>query len=314
MKSRIVSGGTSKRTVVAIGTALLATVLASLTGCVRQDQWDDLNRTNQALRAERQQLADQLEQERRTMEELRRAAAAGQATAEQMKQLAEAERKAREAQEAKNAELMAKLGGMQFGGLDPQTDAALASLAERFPNILSYDPKRGMLRFASDLTFASGSFELTAEAQNTIGELARVLQSVPEASQYDISVIGHTDTQPVRSTTGRRFVNNTELSAFRAIEVRKALIAGGMPAERLEFAGFGENRPAVENSPNGNTPANRRVEVFLRPSSFSGLKATPIVRPTGGTTAPARPSNPGAGTTPTTPAGPRPRPTPEIMK
>jgi flagellar motor protein MotB len=300
-----------------LGVGALACAVAGGTGCVRQDQWDDLNRTNAALRAQLQQKEDQLEQERRQMEELRRAAAAGQATAEQMKQLAEAERRAREAQEAKNAELMAKLGGMNFGGLDPQTDAALAALADRFPNILSYDSKRGMLRFASDLTFASGSFELTGEAQNTIGELGRILTSIPEAGQYDVSVVGHTDTQPVRVTAARRFTNNTELSAFRAMEVRKALIAGGLPAERVEFAGFGEHRPAVENSANGNTPANRRVEVFLRPSTFGGLKATPITRPAGGATAPARPAaagGSGAGTTPTAPAGPRPRPAPEIMK
>lgn len=315
MKSSNVVGRATVRFVGSAGACALLAGLAGLTGCVRQDQWDDLNRTNQALRAQLQQAEDQREQDRRTLEELRRAAAAGQATADQMKALAEAERKAREAQEAKNAELMAKMGSLNFGGLDPQTDAALATLAERFPNILSYDPKRGMLRFASDLTFASGSFELTSEAQNTIGELGRILTSIPEASQYDISVVGHTDTQPVRATASRRFVNNTELSGFRAMEVRKALIAGGLPPERVEFAGFGENRPAVENSPNGNTPANRRVEVFLRPSTFGGLKATPISRPAGGTTAPARPA--GTGRTPTEPAaptGPKPRPSPEIMK
>jgi chemotaxis protein MotB len=278
-----------------------------LVGCVNQDQWDEVRRANATLKAENQMLADQVRQQQEAAEALRRQALSAQAAAEAAQRQV-AERDAELARLRGEIEAMdARLRGLDFTGLDPVTDAALQNLASRFPNLLTYDSKRGMLRFASDLTFASGSFELTGEARAAVNELARLLRETPEAAGYDVSVVGHTDTQPVRAVAGRPFRNNVELSAFRAITVRNELVAGGLAAEKVEFAGFGEFRPAVENTPSGNTPANRRVEVYLRPSTFGGLRATPITRPAGASASPTAPARPA-----TAPA--RPRAEPDIMK
>jgi hypothetical protein len=60
------------------------------------------------------------------------------------------------------------------------------------------------------------------------------------------------------------------LSAHRAISVRKVLGDQSVAWERIQAAGWGENRPTVANNRNGGTAENRRVEIYLVPSTFRG--------------------------------------------
>ncbi len=163
---------------------------------------------------------------------------------------------------ARLGEMDSKLAGMKFGQLDAETDQALRELAAQYPHLVEYDADLGMLRFKSDLTFASGSDDVTAAGRQTLQEVSRILNT-SAAIGYDVRVVGHTDTQRVTQKPGRRFTNNVELSAFRAIAVRDVLVSGGVSAPRIEVAGRGEFMPLVPNAANGNTPANRRVELFL---------------------------------------------------
>lgn len=163
--------------------------------------------------------------------------------------------------DARYQSLLAQLGNLRFGDLDPATDAALRELASQHADILEYDPARGMLRFKSDLTFASGSDQLADSVKGTLATLANILNTA--AANYEVRVVGHTDTQRVRQVAGRRFTNNLELSAFRSISVRNELVNRGVSAQRVEIAGRGEFDPIVANSASGNTPQNRRVEIFL---------------------------------------------------
>lgn len=155
-----------------------------------------------------------------------------------------------------------QLRGMGFGSLDAETDLALAQFAAEYPDLIEYDSRRGMLRLRSDLTFGSGSTEIQPEAESTLTQLADIFNS-PSAERWDIRVVGHTDSQPVTARPGRRFRNNEELSMFRAIAVRDVLARAGVANERIEFAGRGPWEPRVPNTGNGNTPQNRRVEIFL---------------------------------------------------
>ena len=157
-------------------------------------------------------------------------------------------------------DMLARLKGMKFGSLDPQTDAALRDLAAQHPDMLEYDPVSGVLRFKSDVTFASGSDEVNASARPTLQQLASILNSA--ALAYDIKVMGHTDSQPI-SRNKARHPTNMHLSAHRAISVRTDLVGMGVAAQRFEVAGRGEFEPMVSNNANGNTPRNRRVEVYL---------------------------------------------------
>lgn len=163
-----------------------------------------------------------------------------------------------------------QLRTMKFGQLDPATDQALRDLAAQYPDLVVYDADRGMIRFTSDLTFGSGSAEVTAAGRQSLAALGRILTS-GAAGQYDIRVVGHTDAQPIRAAANRGHPTNWHLSVHRAISVKDELTKMGVANERIEVAGRGEFQPAVPNAANGNTPQNRRVEIFLvrstRPST-----------------------------------------------
>ncbi len=265
-----------------------------LGGCVQQQSYDQLMEANRALKARNSELEEQNRQMQATADALSgRNDASGRTMSDIQRQNAEL-RAALAAANERMAALDGRLGGIAFGPLDAATDAALQELAAKHPSVLTYDQARGMLRFTSDVTFASGSFELSDQGRQTVGELGGILTQLPSAAQYDVQVIGHTDSQRVSSRAGRRFVNNDELSAFRAISVHNALVNAGMAKNRVMFAGFGESRPATPNSGNGNTPQNRRVEVYLvKTTAGDSAAVAPATRaaPAPATPAPAAASD-----------------------
>jgi chemotaxis protein MotB len=260
---------------------LLAAGGLTLGGCqVSQSKYDELLGATNALKTRNLELTDENTALRSSLDELRRGIsnggdAAGEAMAMNVRLRQENESLLRRLQDM-DARLSSLSMQPVVTALDTQTDSVLKTLADQFPGILSYDSQRGMLRFTSDVTFASGSFELTDAGRRAVREVGRVLNATASADQYEISVVGHTDTQPVTLREGRRFRDNAELSSFRALSVRNELIGAGIAPYRVEFAGFGETRPAVANSASGNTPANRRVEVYLLRNTYSGLTAAPV--------------------------------------
>jgi chemotaxis protein MotB len=244
-------------------------VLALLTsGCVQQGRYDDTLKTNKNL----QELLVRAEDERD----------AANANLNTLRgQLAQATRDVLDLQ-AKNAELNADLdelaaaydnlmrlvSELQIGPLPGDLESALAQLAADYPNLLTFDPKTGILRFASDFTFDLGSVELRPEAQSLLQTLAGILNS-PKAQGFEVRVIGHTDTVRIgKPDTRQRHPTNVHLSCHRAIAVRDALVGAGIAPVRMMVAGYGEFRPIVPNGPQG-AAANRRVEIFLLPMPAS---------------------------------------------
>lgn len=293
----------------------VAVVGLGLGGCqVNQDTYDELRSAYNAQKAENVRLSDEINGLHAAIEEMRKSQAsgsdaAGDAIAMNAKLRAQNDELAR-----KLAELNEKLAGIDFkpGQLDAATDAALADLARQFPDILTFDSARGMLKFTSDVTFASGDFSLTDAGKRAIREFSRIVDTVPAAAQYDILVAGHTDTQRVRAMDSRPFRNNAELSAFRALSVREEMLGAGVNPWRVGAVAFGETRPAMQNAANGNTPQNRRVEVYLTKGAYNGLTAKPVgsapaTTPAKSSATPAKgPSGPakGPGTAATPPAAP----------
>jgi chemotaxis protein MotB len=291
LKQTTGAGRLNKRRGCVAATAGLGLLAFLAGGCsVPQDRYDALFETNRALEARVADLTEQLNGCQRDKADLTARVNQGSMIGANANATTQQLRDELARTQARIAELESQLRGIQFGPLDSATDAALAELAAKYPDILIYDAERGMLRFASDVTFASGSFEITAAARQTIAELGRILLSTPTAAQYDIRVVGHTDGQRVSARPGRKFDNNDELSAFRAITVRRELVNAGLGADRCEFAGFGEARPLVPNTGNGNVQQNRRVEVYLVRSTMGAARAA--AAPARPATPPARPSAP----------------------
>lgn len=254
---------------------ILVTAGALLTGCVNRGTYDELadaQRTtmerNEAMKAD---LSNKENEIRVLREQLTRSESLSSELRGTVNRLRDQLSKAEKSLLAFGE----RLGSAQIAALDPETDRALARLANENPNLIRYDSARGMLRFASDLTFDSGQDVVKGEAKQSLGALANVLKSA-SATAYEVHVVGHTDAQPISSGTAQRHPTNTHLSCHRAIAVRRELISMGVAADRLLAAGWGETRPAVPNNANGNTPANRRVEIFLtRPSAGSAGGDTP---------------------------------------
>lgn len=268
-----------------LGGVVTAAAALGLGGCNgNNNNLADMNRAlqdrNQALKAENdslsnlnQQLQDALNARDRALDEQNRLIAelrAGNADA-----LAQFD------------ELNNRFRGLKFGEMDPATDRTLQQLAAAHPDMLEYDSERGLLRFKSDLTFASGSDVVGDSARQTLTQLASILNGA--AAGYDLRIVGHTDAQRISAATARNHRTNMHLSAHRAISVRDVLVGASVAPERFEIAGRGEFDPLVPNTGNGNTPANRRVEIYLERGR---VKRNTGTLPTPAPAAPTRSSEP----------------------
>ncbi len=104
------------------------------------------------------------------------------------------------------------------------------------------------------LIFPSGTANLVGEAPALIDEVAR--RVLANASIVRLEIQGHTD--DVGGIT-----SNKALSDRRANAVRDALIARGVPPERLVSRGYGVMRPITDNSTRDARAKNRRVDFVI---------------------------------------------------
>lgn len=231
----------------------------NLGGCASNSELLDSSRAlqerNTQLVAENQSLRSALDAAQGELAGLRKANADLRALADQLL-----------SENARLKDLLARYDSefqnLKFSALDTETDAALRELAAQYPDLIEYDAARGMLRFKSDFTFASGSDVVSATGKSSIDALGRILNS-PTASGYDIRIIGHTDSQRISANTARNHPTNWHLSTHRAISVGRELQNMGIDPTRLEAAGRGEYDPLVPNTGSGNTPQNRRVDIYI---------------------------------------------------
>ncbi len=100
------------------------------------------------------------------------------------------------------------------------------------------------------LYFATNKTTILPESEAALNELAKFLQENPAIT---ICITGHTDA--VGSDEA-----NMRLSIGRAKAVRANLIARGIDAARMEFAGKGKTEPVATNDTEEGRAQNRRVE------------------------------------------------------
>ena len=255
----------------ALGTTTLA--FATLTGCIPQTQYDDLMTNNRSLKQQVAQLQGELDTSSANEEMLRKQLAEAAADLLKAKTLAGASDEDIQALTERYNKLLSQVNALDV--LPTDVSAALEDIAAASGGLLTFDKAKGMLRFSSDVTFDSGSAQLTEKAKNVLAQVAAVLNG-NSASGLEVQVVGHTDSVAIRkANTVAQHPTNMHLSAHRAISVRETLVSDGVGANRFMVAGYGEFRPVTENSTKG-AQANRRVELYLKPST----ETTPTVTAT----------------------------------
>jgi len=101
--------------------------------------------------------------------------------------------------------------------------------------------------------FASGSDELTDEAQSVLNDAADALLEYPNVN---VEVQAHTDSQGAADY-------NLDLSKRRALATVRYLMLRGVPSEQLQARAFGESKPLEANDTAQGREANRRVEFHM---------------------------------------------------
>jgi outer membrane protein OmpA-like peptidoglycan-associated protein len=116
-----------------------------------------------------------------------------------------------------------------------------------------------VLDMPSEVTFATGSANLSPDFRSTLDKLGSTLI---EYEKTYVDVLGHTD------SVGTDISNQT-LSEQRAQTVADYLAGRGVQRARLATKGFGESQPRASNTDEAGRAQNRRVEIRLVPVTAS---------------------------------------------
>ena len=135
------------------------------------------------------------------------------------------------------------------------------------------DSINGRIGISGSVLFALNSDQLQPEGREVLKSLIEPLSTYLKANNEILMVSGFTDDQQVREGN-RRFADNWDLSAQRALTVTRALIDEGVPSALVFAAAFGAEQPVASNAAEEGRARNRRVEI------------TPIPKPSNGTEAP----------------------------
>ncbi len=119
----------------------------------------------------------------------------------------------------------------------------------------TWDPAKGTITvpLESDVLFDSGKVTLKSDSKTRLKRISNVIKE--KYGSKDISVIGHTDTDPIKKS---KWQDNWQLSSERALAVTRYLIEQGIPAKQLAAVGRSEYHPV-----GGKKAENRRVEIVV---------------------------------------------------
>ena len=118
----------------------------------------------------------------------------------------------------------------------------------------------GRIGISGSVLFALNSAELQPEGRQVLQSLAPPLAAYLGTRAEMLMVSGFTDDRPVLDTN-RRFADNWDLSAQRALTVTRALIEEGVPSSSIFAAAFGSEQPVASNDDADGRSRNRRVEM-----------------------------------------------------
>ncbi len=251
-----------------VAALFVALVMAMfLTGCVSEQEQKDLKLQNATQQKRIAELESQLQTAKLQLDKLQRQldAAEGRGGVEVsslMQKIAALE----EDLNAKKALIEAMQKQLVSGSvqLPVELSTMLEDFAKSKPDMVTFDPATGIVKFKSDLLFDAGSDNVAASAVEAVKSLCDILNS-EQGRQFDIIIAGHTDDIKIaKPETREKHPTNWHLSAHRAISVLNIMNSNNVDQTRMSVRGFGEFRPVEANEPNqkGN-PQNRRVEIYI---------------------------------------------------
>ncbi|MCH7807710.1 MAG: OmpA family protein [Planctomycetes bacterium] len=257
-----------------VGMVLGCWVAALGTGCASLDDHRRLQALNRNLEAEKMTLSQELFDARSSVDALRLRSescereldAKGQIVAN-LQSENELLDEMRQTAQAALEEMSGKFADITIAApmLPEKLDSALRRFAEVHPEAVAYDPIRGTVKWKADLLFALGSDVVRESSLGTLKHFTEILNS-PEAADFEIIVVGHTDNRPIsRSATKAKHPTNWHLSAHRAIAVSDVLQKNKYTPQRIGVMGCGEYRPVADNSTAQGSSQNRRVEIYIVP-------------------------------------------------
>lgn len=118
----------------------------------------------------------------------------------------------------------------------------------------------GRIGISGSVLFSLNSDQLQPQGRQLLRTLVAPLQVYLGEREELLMVSGFTDDLPIQRGN-RRFQDNWELSAERALTVTRALIEEGMPASMVFAAAFGAQHPVAPNGDDQGRSQNRRVEM-----------------------------------------------------
>jgi flagellar motor protein MotB len=125
----------------------------------------------------------------------------------------------------------------------------------------------GRIGISGSVLFPFNSDALRPEGRQLLQSLVPPLKVYLGERQEMLMVSGFTDDKPIQQNGQQRYTDNLELSAQRALTVTRALIAEGMPTDRVFAAAFGAEQPVASNANEDGRALNRRVEMAPVPKA-----------------------------------------------
>ncbi|MDP2164635.1 MAG: OmpA family protein [Hydrogenophaga sp.] len=132
----------------------------------------------------------------------------------------------------------------------------------------------GRIGISGSVLFPLNSDELRPDGRQLLRSLVPPLQVYLGERDEMLMVSGFTDDRPIQDGN-RRYADNLELSAQRALTVTRALMDEGMPPARVFAAAFGAEQPVASNADEQGRTQNRRVEMAPVPKTATPPAAKP---------------------------------------
>ncbi len=128
----------------------------------------------------------------------------------------------------------------------------------------------GRIGISGSVLFAFNSADLQPEGRQLLKSLAAPIGAYLRGRDEILMVSGFTDDRQMRDGA-RRFADNWELSAQRALAVTRTLIEDGVPSNAVFAAAFGAEQAVASNADAEGRAKNRRVEMAPTPRPSGSL-------------------------------------------